>query len=138
LPVPECIDLDAGRQLRQLTADDAGAVARAVGESLEHLKPWMPWADQQSADEAFQRERISKLRLAAERDEEWGFGLFHGSDPSVLGCFGLMTRRGPGTIEIGYWIHVDAIGRRSVGATPPAPPERSPMPRSRCPAYNAS
>ena len=24
--------------------------------------------------------------------------------------FGLMTRQGPGTIEIGYWVHVDEIG----------------------------
>ena len=29
---------------------------------------------------------------------------------ALLGSFGLMTRRGPGTIEIGYWLHVDAVG----------------------------
>ena len=28
----------------------------------------------------------------------------------MLGSFGLMTRRGRGTLEIGYWVHVDAIG----------------------------
>jgi RimJ/RimL family protein N-acetyltransferase len=110
LPLPERIDLGDGLHLRQLTPDDAGALARSVGESLEHLKPWMPWAGRESADETFQRERLMKLRLAAVRDEEWNFGLFDGDDPAVLGCFGLMTRRGPGTIEIGYWVHVDATG----------------------------
>ena len=29
----------------------------------------------------------------------------------MLGSFGLMRRQGPGTIEIGYWVHVDEIGR---------------------------
>jgi RimJ/RimL family protein N-acetyltransferase len=110
LAVPERIELDGNHCLRLLTPADAGAVARAVGESLEHLKPWMPWADEQSADETFQRERLTKLQFAAERDEEWSFGLFQGSDPALLGSFGLMTRRGPGTIEIGYWVHVDATG----------------------------
>ncbi|HEY6762068.1 MAG TPA: VOC family protein, partial [Baekduia sp.] len=38
--------------------DDADAIAAAVGDSLEHLKPWMPWADAQSADVMFQRGRL--------------------------------------------------------------------------------
>ena len=42
---PERIELDDGIVVRWVTVDDAEAIARAVGESLEHLKPWMPWAD---------------------------------------------------------------------------------------------
>ena len=29
----------------------------------------------------------------------------------MLGSFGLMARKWPATIEIGYWVHVDHIGR---------------------------
>ena len=90
---------------------DAAALARAVDESLDHLKPWMPWADARSADVVFQRGRLRTFRALMERGEEWQYGVFDTDDNRVLGSIGLMTRRGPGTLEIGYWIHVDAEGR---------------------------
>lgn len=108
---PARIDLGDGTCLRFLTLDDADAVARAVGESLEHLRPWMPWAGEQSADPAFQRERIAKLPDAAARGEEWQYGLFAAEAGGFIGSFGMMTRRGPGTIELGYWLHARAVGR---------------------------
>ena len=116
---PERIDLDNGTYLRWLTVDDADAIARAVGESLEHLKPWMPWADAQSADATFQRGRLRNQPHQRERAEEWQYGLFDRRDDAFLGAFGLMTRRGPGTLEIGYWLHVDAgeQGTRHRGGT---------------------
>ena len=108
--LPDRIDLADGTHLRLFVVDDAEAVARAVAENLEHLRPWMPWADAQSAEPAFQRDRLRKLPALAERGEEWQYGLF-APDEAVLGSFGLMTRRGPGTMEIGYWIRADAEGR---------------------------
>jgi len=111
LDPPAGIEVGDDLHLRLFEERDAEEVARAVGESLEHLKPWMPWADAQSADPAFQRERLRKLPGLARRQEEWQYGLFGSDDARVLGSFGLMTRRGPGTLEIGYWLHVDVTGR---------------------------
>jgi RimJ/RimL family protein N-acetyltransferase len=108
---PARIDLGDGAYLRFFTADDAPAVAAAVGASLEHLRPWMPWANEQSAQTEFQRERLRKLPALAARGEEWQYGLFESEKPAVLGSFGLMPRRGPGALEIGYWVRVDATGR---------------------------
>jgi RimJ/RimL family protein N-acetyltransferase len=113
---PSPVLLEDGSALRFLTVDDAASVAAAVRASLEHLRPWMPWADEQSADVAFQRDRIRRQPAIAARGEEWQYGLFGAGRPPdrpapCLGSFGLMTRRGPGTIEIGYWVHVDHIGR---------------------------
>ena len=108
---PERIDLDADTYLRWLTVSDAEAVARAVDESLDHLKPWMPWADAQSTDVTFQRNRLRQQSQQRERTEEWQYGLFGVADEQLLGSFGLMTRRGPGTLEIGYWLHADVGGR---------------------------
>ncbi len=110
--LPDRFDLGAdGLHLRAFTVDDAAAVAVAVAESMEHLEPWMPWAGAQSADVGFQRGRLRKLPDLARRGEEWQYGLFERDDRRVLGSFGVMTRRGPGTLEIGYWLHVDAGGR---------------------------
>jgi RimJ/RimL family protein N-acetyltransferase len=107
---PERIDLDNDTILRWLTADDADALARAVKESLDHLKPWMPWADAQSTETTFQRGRLRNQPRQREQGEEWQYGLFDTADGGFLGAFGLMTRRGPGTLEIGYWMHVDTGG----------------------------
>lgn len=107
---PERVELDGDAYLRWSTVDDAEAIARAVGESLDHLKPWMPWADAQSADEEFQRGRLRNQPQQRERAEEWQYGVHANRDDAFLGSIGLMTRRGPGTLEIGYWLHVDAGG----------------------------
>lgn len=109
--LPARVDLTDGLYLRWFTEADAAAVARSVGESLEHLRPWMPWANAESADVEFQRRRLRNLPALRDRGEEWQYGLFRADSETVLGSFGLMTRRGPGTLEIGYWLHVDEGGR---------------------------
>jgi RimJ/RimL family protein N-acetyltransferase len=108
--LPPRLDLDRDAYLRWLTEEDAEVVATAVGESLEHLKPWMPWAGVESADPDFQRRRLRNTPFLRDRGEEWQYGLFQPGSP-LLGSFGLMTRRGPRTLEIGYWLHVNAGGR---------------------------
>jgi RimJ/RimL family protein N-acetyltransferase len=104
---PQRIDLD-GTTLRMLTVDDADAVAASVGANLEHLRPWMPWADAGSADPAFQRERLAGAAERWATGEEYQYGLF--DRETFVGSFGLMTRRGKGTLEIGYWLDAGAVG----------------------------
>jgi RimJ/RimL family protein N-acetyltransferase len=118
---PERIDLGSGTLgsgdarafvLRRLLVGDAASVAGAVGDNLEHLRPWMPWAGKESADARFQRRRLAEAELQWSRGADFGFGLFAiGSDPErMLGAFGLTARRGPKTLEIGYWLRADATG----------------------------
>ena len=119
---PDRIDLGAGSlgtgverafALRRLRVGDAPKVAGAVGDNLEHLKPWMPWAGKESADTRFQRRRLAEADLQWARGADFGYGLFAtGADgfESLLGAFGLTARRGPKTLEIGYWLRADATG----------------------------
>lgn len=108
---PPRIPLDDSHVLRMFRIGDAHALALAVRESLEHLVPWMPWADQESADERFQRQRLRGMQHKAAKGEEWQYGLFTVGGARVLGSFGLMTRQGPDSIEIGYWMHANETGR---------------------------
>ncbi len=91
--------------LRHWTPQDAPALARAVNESLDHLRPWMPWAagEHPSAEliGEWERERL------AGGDEV--FGIF--VDGAVAGGCGLHRRIGDDGIELGYWVHVDFIRR---------------------------
>ena len=108
---PARITLGDDLVLRQQRINDAAAIASAVRESLEHLVPWMPWAGEESTHETFQRTRLRGARHKATHNEEWQYGLFSRDESEFLGAFGLMADKWPATIEIGYWVHVDAIGR---------------------------
>ena len=110
LMLPERIELPDA-VLRPFRTSDADALARAVGESLEHLRPWMPWANNGSAEPDFQRRRLVAVVQQWNRGDEYQYGLFDPEEARVLGSFGLMTRRGRSSLEIGYWVHVDATGR---------------------------
>jgi len=103
--------------LRRVHADDAGAIAVAVGASLEHLRPWMPWATPDAAD------LRSQLVRVAEADELWesgtGFiyvmiardtgppgpdaGMVRDPDGEFVGTIGLHRRLADDAVEIGYW-----------------------------------
>jgi RimJ/RimL family protein N-acetyltransferase len=109
---PERVDL-GDVVVRRLTVADAAAVATAVRENLEHLRPWMPWANPESADERFQRRRLVEADGQWARGADFGYGLFAatGDDERLLGAFGLTARRGARTLEIGYWLRADATRR---------------------------
>jgi len=104
--------------LRRVHADDAGAIAVAVGASLEHLRPWMPWATPEAAD------LRSQLVRVAEADDVWesgtGFiyvmiardsgppgpgalGMVKDPDGEFAGTIGLHRRLADDAVEIGYW-----------------------------------
>jgi RimJ/RimL family protein N-acetyltransferase len=90
-------------ELRHWRVEDAPIQARAIEESLEHLRPWMPWiADEPkplAAREAMLREwEAERLAGSNEYIAVW-------LDGELAGSSGLHRRIGPGGVEIGYWIH---------------------------------
>lgn len=87
---------------------DAERLDVAIRRSVEHLRPFMPWASLEPLDLA------ARVELLAGWDREWdagsgfAYGMFVG-DELVGGC-GLHPRIGPSGIEIGYWVRVDRAG----------------------------
>lgn len=95
-------------ELRRWRASDAELCFRLVSESLEHLRPWMPWAtpDYSLADAADYLERC---------ETDWADGTAFQyliiADSTPAGSAGLMARIAPGGLEIGYWVHPDCTAR---------------------------
>src|SRR5205814_8594213 len=64
--VPERIELDDELVVRTYTVDDMPEVVDAVNRNLEHLRPFMPWAQQPATVEA----QTAWWRSTSEPDEE--------------------------------------------------------------------
>lgn len=95
--------------LRRWRRTDVAALSIAVAESLDHLRPWMPWARAEPLARADREALIARWQRSWELGEEMTYGLFVAG--RVAGSAGLVRRIGPGGLEIGYWIHVEQAGR---------------------------
>jgi len=97
--------------LRCWEPDDAPAVKEAIDSSLDHLRPWMPWAadEPQSLDEKV--ELLRYFRGEFDLEKNFVYGVFDRDESRVVGGSGLHPRGGDGSLEIGYWIRADSIGQ---------------------------
>lgn len=97
--------------LRCWHPEDALLLKAAIDANLEHLRPWMPWA--QYEPEALQTkiERLRQWRGEFDLGHDFGYGIFNQAETQVLGSSGLHTRVGAEAREIGYWIHKDYINQ---------------------------
>lgn len=87
----------------------ADETARAVRESLPELKPFMPWAHD-GYDVDASRSFIETSSNQWNEGTAYNYAVFTAVGELVGSC-GLMTRMGPGTLEIGYWIRSAHTGR---------------------------
>ena len=90
---------------------DAKLLADSVAESVEHLKPWMPWAHSEPEPFETKAERVKRFRGLFDLGEDYIYGIFNPEETRLLGGTGLHTRIGEEQLEIGYWIHKDFINR---------------------------
>jgi len=94
--------------LRVWRLEDAPSLTQAVSDSAAHLRPWMPWASEEPTL-AHYVEFITERRAQWAQGGDAVYGVFVGD--AVAGGTGLHQRRGEGILEIGYWLHVEHVGR---------------------------
>src|SRR3984893_4600898 len=96
-------ELDAGRiGLRRWRIADAELLVRLVADNMEHLRPWMPWAEARPTVES-QRAFLSRTQQAWEERTGFGYAVTL-PDGEPIGGMRLAQHEGAGTMEIGYWI----------------------------------
>jgi RimJ/RimL family protein N-acetyltransferase len=104
--LPEEIEVGAhGLVLRRWQMADLACLLAAIERSVPELRRFMPWAMEEPTAEtvrAFLQQVVGGPFMA--------FGLFEAGG-EVVGGFGLHDRRGPGILEIGYWVRSDRTGR---------------------------
>ncbi len=113
---PESIELaDAGVVLRRHRLDDVDALHAVIEESRDHVRPFMPWADQTREGTA---EFVAKAVAGWDAAGEFNYLVTRpadersGESEEIIGGTGFGPRGGPpGVFEIGYWLRPDATGR---------------------------
>jgi RimJ/RimL family protein N-acetyltransferase len=97
--------------LRCYDPADARLLAESVTESLEHLRPWMPWvySEPEAVEEKFQR--LKRSRGLFDLGQDFAYGIFSPDETKIIGSAGLHARLGDRELEIGYWIHKDYINQ---------------------------
>jgi RimJ/RimL family protein N-acetyltransferase len=105
---PETIDA-GDLTLRRWELRWAGEATAAVRESLAELKPFMPWASD-DYDDAASRAYIERAETGWAEGTEFNYAIFTAAG-DLAGSIGLMTRMGPGVLEIGYWTRTPFAGR---------------------------
>ena len=94
--------------VRRVLPADASLVQTAVIESIDHLRPWMPWV---AHEPLTLKRRIALLESWQPRWDAGERAYAMVAAGEVVGMCGLHPRIGPGGIEIGYWVRVGRTGR---------------------------
>ena len=87
----------------------ADEVTAAIRESLPQLKPFLPWAHDEYGG-ADSSGFIQRSMDNWANGTEFNYAIFT-TTGELVGAVGLMTRMGPGVLEIGYWTRTPYAGR---------------------------
>lgn len=90
---------------------DAPLLAEAVTASVDHLRPWMPWAHEEPEPLDAKVQRLRGFRARFDTDQDYIYGIFTPDEREVVGGTGLHKRVGADALEMGYWISARHVGR---------------------------
>jgi RimJ/RimL family protein N-acetyltransferase len=96
-------------ELRPWREDDAPDLDAAIGESLEHLRPWMPWIGLEPLQIAQRVNLIRRWAADAQAGGDVVLGIW--ADGTVAGGCGMHRRIAPGGLELGYWVRASHTRR---------------------------
>ncbi len=97
--------------IRCYNPKDALHLQKAIQESLEHLRPWMPWVRDEPEELKVKIERLRLFRADFDLSKNYVYGVFDPNETELVGGTGLHPRVGLNAFEIGYWIHVNHINK---------------------------
>ena len=97
--------------LRCYTPGDAEMLLQSINGSLEHLRPWIPWAQDQPQEIEWTAKFIRQFRGQFDLGQDAVYGVFDPQEQAIIGGTGFHNRVGKDAREIGYWINVKHIDK---------------------------
>lgn len=89
---------------------DAPLLKDAIDSSLDHLRPWMPWAVHEPQPLEDKIELLRRFRGRFDLAQDFTYGMFDGDETEAVGGTGLHQRVGVDAFEIGYWTRAARAG----------------------------
>src|SRR2546429_7509923 len=80
---------------------DAPLLKEAIDSSLDHLRPWMPWAREEPQSLAQKVELLRHFRGRFDLGKEFVVGVFSADEGEVVGGTGLHRRGRGGGVGVG-------------------------------------
>lgn len=89
------------------TPDDAEELRAILDRDDAHLRPWIPFMQKEPRTLPQTREWLAQIAAQFDRGEHFRYSLREKDGGALVGENMLLTRPGPGALEVGYWIASD-------------------------------
>ena len=90
---------------------DALYLQKSIQESVEHLRPWLPWVKTEPEELQVKIERLREFRANFDLGKNYIYAIFDPKETELIGGTGLHPRVGSNAFEIGYWINVNHVNK---------------------------
>jgi RimJ/RimL family protein N-acetyltransferase len=97
--------------IRCYEPEDAMLMHPAITGSLDHLRPWIPWARQEPKELDWMISFVRLFRGQFDLGQDAVYGIFDKDETELIGGTGLHNRIGKDAREIGYWINVKHVNK---------------------------
>ena len=97
--------------IRCWTPEDAPLLRKTLDECDAHLRPYIPFMKDEPRTLEQTAQWLRGHRASFDTDQLYRYAVFDADEKTLLGENMLLSRVGPGGLEIGYWTHKDAIGK---------------------------
>jgi len=97
--------------IRCYNPTDAPYLQKSIQESVEHLRPWLPWVKTEPEELQVKIERLRVFRADFDLNKQYIYGVFDPKETELIGGTGLHPRVGSNALEIGYWVNVNHVNK---------------------------
>lgn len=97
--------------LRCWAPEDAPRMRAALDACDAHLRPWIPFMKDEPRSLVQTAQWLREIRALFDSDQAYRYAVFDSDEKTLLGENMLLKRVGPGGLEIGYWTHLDVVGK---------------------------
>ena len=97
--------------LRCWSPEDAPCLRATLDTCDAHLRPWIPFMKEEPRTLEQTAQWLRGHRAAFDLGQFYRYAVFDSDEKNLLGENMLLSRVGPGGLELGYWTHKDAVGQ---------------------------
>ena len=90
---------------------DAPLLRKTLDANDQHLRPMIPFMKDEPRSLEQTAQWLRGLRALFDLGQNYRYAVFDKSEKQLLGENMLLTRAGPGALEVGYWTHKDFTGK---------------------------